>query len=85
MNSLAERFSTSSALAKLRKTREFAEDEEISDVMWGSTAGFGNLAKGAPSFYLPDVPDVRAIKHFHSHYLLMIFYVACWFPQITYG
>ena len=85
MNSLAEQFSTTSALSKLRKINKLAEDEEILDAMWGSTAGFGNLAKGAPSFAVPNVPDVRALQPLYHHHQLMIFEIAYCFPQITHG
>jgi hypothetical protein len=59
MNSLAERFSKTSPLSRLRKTQALADDEEFSDAMWGSQAGFGNIAKGSPSFSVPPIPDVR--------------------------
>lgn len=60
MNSFVTRFSTSGPAAELRKAREAAgEDEDGSDVMWGSQAGFGSLANGAPTFTVPAVPDVR--------------------------
>ncbi len=60
MNSFAERFSTTSAAAEIRKAKEtFGDDEDGSEAMWGSEAGFGNLARGIPQFNVPDVPDVR--------------------------
>jgi len=34
------------------------EDNDFSDAMWGSEAGFGTLAKGVPGFVVPSVPDV---------------------------
>ena len=79
MNSLAEQFSTTSALSKLRNIKKLAEDEEISDAMWGSTAGFGNLAKGAPSFAVPNVPDVRVIRSFLLPSVVDNL-IAYWFP-----
>lgn len=58
MNSFANRFSTTGALSELRKTQALAEEDEYSDMTWGSEAGFGNIAKGVPSFAVPAVADV---------------------------
>ncbi|KAJ7587397.1 proteasome component pts1 [Mycena floridula] len=59
MDRLAQRFSTTGALTELRKTQKMAEDGEFSDAMWASDAGFGSLAKGIPTFTVPDVPDIQ--------------------------
>jgi 20S proteasome subunit beta 5 len=63
MNSLVQRFSTSSStpLAALHKAAKVVteEDDDFSDAGWGSDAGFGNIAKGVPSFAVPAVADVR--------------------------
>lgn len=59
MNSLVQRFSTTGAQAELRKAQNLVEDGESSEAMWGSEAGFANLAHGIPSFAVPAVPDVR--------------------------
>lgn len=63
MNSLVQRFSTTatSPLAALSKAAKVVndEDDEFSDAAWGSEAGFGNIAKGVPSFAVPAVADVR--------------------------
>lgn len=60
MNTFVDRFSTTSAVSQLRRAQRLAEEEDdISDVAWGSQAGFGNIMKGAPSFNVPDIPDVR--------------------------
>jgi hypothetical protein len=61
MNAFVSRFSTTGADAELRKARAEADDAELgdADAAWGSAAGFGALAHGAPSFAVPAVPDVR--------------------------
>ena len=60
MNSFVERYSTTSLVSQLRRAQRLVadDDEEFSDATWGSEAGFGNLAKGLPTFTVPDVPDV---------------------------
>lgn len=61
MNSFADRFSSTGTAAELRRIKEYvADDEEVADSMWGSEAGFGAIAHGAPNFMVPDVPDVSA-------------------------
>jgi 20S proteasome subunit beta 5 len=60
MNTLAQRFSSTGPLAQLEKARrEAQEDDDFSDLTWGSEAGFGNVAKGVPSFNIPALADVR--------------------------
>jgi 20S proteasome subunit beta 5 len=59
MNSLVQRFSTTGALSELKKTQKLVEDGESSDAMWGSEAGFANMAHGVPAFAVPAVPDAR--------------------------
>ena len=60
MNKFVDRFSTSNAMAEIRRAKEILEEEDDgSEVMWGSQAGFGALARGVPRFAVPDVPDVR--------------------------
>lgn len=39
-----------------------AEDEGLTDAMWGSQAGFGQLAQGH-AFNIPPVPNVRFGGH----------------------
>lgn len=59
MDSFVDRFSTTSSSAEIRRAREIlAEDGEDVEVMWGSQAGFGNLASGVPTFSVPQVPNV---------------------------
>lgn len=65
MNSLVQRFSSTatSPLAALSKAAKVVtdDDDDFSDAAWGSEAGFGNIAKGVPSFAVPAVADVRVI------------------------
>lgn len=69
MNSILQRYSGSSAGSRFSKS-VVEEDNDFSDAMWGSEAGFGTLAKGVPGFVVPSVPDVSiqvlsssAIRH----------------------
>lgn len=59
MNSLVSRFASSSTAHELNE-RNCSEDGDVSDAMWGSAGGFGNLGEaGMLSFNIPAVPDVR--------------------------
>ena len=59
MNTFANRFSTTSVEAEIRKAKEIAgEEEDVSDAMWGSQAGFGGIAQGGHTFAVPAVQDV---------------------------
>ncbi|KAH8106813.1 N-terminal nucleophile aminohydrolase [Cristinia sonorae] len=67
MNSLVNRFSTTGYAAELRKAKEvLGEDDEGSDAMWGSQAGFGTLAKGVPTFSVPAVADPASFLRLHT-------------------
>ncbi len=57
MNTFSSRFSTTGALSELKRAQKDTEDDEFSDAMWGSNAGFGSLAKGVPTFAVPNIPD----------------------------
>ena len=60
MNQFAERFAKNSAEKEIQKAKElFGEEDDGSDIMWGSQAGYGSLARGVPKCMVPDVPDVR--------------------------
>ena len=59
MNSFATRFTARTGLGGAHNSSR--EDGEFSDATWGSAAGYGSLAKGVPSFLVPDVPDVSAL------------------------
>jgi 20S proteasome subunit beta 5 len=56
MNSILQRYSGSSAGGLSKSAID--EDNDFSDAMWGSQAGFGTLTKGVPGFVVPSVPDV---------------------------
>lgn len=63
MNAFANQFSFTGPSAQLRRAKEvLSEDEDFSEVMWGSQAGFGALAKGVPTFAIPSVPDVSCVR-----------------------
>lgn len=68
MNSLIQRFAGSSSGIELQKRNATVVDDdgELSDVMWGSMAGFGSLAKGVPTFTVPSVPDPAAFLRLHT-------------------
>lgn len=60
MNSLIQRFDTRSALSEIKRAQTIIEEDgdSVSELMWGSCGGFGNLATGIPKFNIPAVPDV---------------------------
>ena len=61
MNSFLTRYSSTTPEADIRKAKElYGEDDDVSEMIWGSAGGFGNLAKGVPTFKVPAVPDVRS-------------------------
>ncbi|GBE82129.1 proteasome component pts1 [Sparassis latifolia] len=67
MNTFANRFSSTGAVAELRRAKEIlGEDEDVSESMWGSAAGFGNVANGVPTFSIPAVPDPSAFLRSHT-------------------
>ncbi|KAJ3012380.1 hypothetical protein NUW54_g1888 [Trametes sanguinea] len=58
MNSFLTRYSSTTPEADIRKAKElYGEDDDVSEMIWGSAGGFGNLAKGVPTFKVPAVPD----------------------------
>lgn len=60
MNSLVQRLDTGGALSEINRAKAIVEEDgdTVSDLMWGSYGGFGNLATGIPKFNMPAVPDV---------------------------
>jgi len=60
MNTFVNQFSTHSAVSQLKRAKKLilADEDEYSDAVWGSQAGFGNMIKGIPNFTVPSVPDV---------------------------
>jgi hypothetical protein len=65
MNSLVSKFSTTDADSEIRRAKGIAEEGGLTDAMWGSQAGFGQLVHGH-AFNIPAVPDVRSSEHFFS-------------------
>jgi len=59
MNSFATKFSTTDADSEIRRAKGIAEEDGLTDAMWGSQAGFGQLVHGH-AFNIPAVPDVRS-------------------------
>jgi len=62
MNSFVSKFSTTDADSEIRRAKGIAEDDGLTDAMWGSQAGYGQLVHGH-SFNIPAVPDVRPSEH----------------------
>jgi 20S proteasome subunit beta 5 len=83
MNTFANRFSTSGIEAEIRKATAVSDNEELSDAMWGSEAGFGSLVNGH-SFNIPAVPDVRAISESSSYACTYACIAAKCIPQAAY-
>lgn len=63
MNALVNKFSGTSYDDELRRAQDELGDEELSGAMWGSSAGYGMLSKGVPTFNLPNVADVRIFRN----------------------
>ena len=57
MNALVSKFSTTDADSEIRTAMGIAEDDGLTDAMWGSQAGFGQLVHGH-AFNIPPVPNV---------------------------
>jgi len=68
MNSLVQRFDSNSALKEIKRAKAIIEEDgdNVSDLMWGSYGGFGNLATGIPRFNIPAVPDPSAFLRLHT-------------------
>jgi hypothetical protein len=58
MNSFVSKFSTTDADSEIRRAKDIAEGDGLTDAMWGSQAGYGQLVHGH-AFNIPAVPDVR--------------------------
>jgi 20S proteasome subunit beta 5 len=65
MNSLIQRYAGSGAAPHIQKRNASIvdDDDDCSDAMWGSVAGYGSLARGVPSFVVPSVQDVSRCFH----------------------
>ncbi|CAK5268846.1 unnamed protein product [Mycena citricolor] len=68
LRSFAQRFATTGPLSELQhRSQDLADDTgNLSDAAWGSQAGFGNIAQGAPTFSLPAVPDPTSFLRLHT-------------------
>lgn len=68
MNTFVNQFSTHSAVSQLKRAKKLisADEDEYSDAVWGSQAGFGNMIKGIPNFTIPSVPDPAAFLRLHT-------------------
>ena len=62
MNSFVSKFSTTDADSEIRRAKGIAEEDGLTDAMWGSQAGYGQLVHGH-AFNIPAVPDVRSSEH----------------------
>ena len=62
MNSFVSKFSTTDADSEIRRAKDIAEEDGLTDAMWGSQAGYGQLVHGH-AFNIPAVPDVRPSEH----------------------
>lgn len=59
MNTFINRFAPSPSTVLFKKAAEVVEDDDYSEMTWGSAAGFGNLGvSGIPKFTVPNLPDV---------------------------
>jgi len=67
MISLIQRYAGSGAPHIQKRNALIVDDEDdFSDAMWGSVAGYGSLAKGVPSFVVPSIPDPAAFLRLHT-------------------
>jgi hypothetical protein len=65
MNSFARKFLVSDAEREIERSSKLIDEDRLSDAMWGSQAGFGQLVDGH-AFNIPAVPDVRSSNSFFS-------------------
>ncbi|KAH0830633.1 20S proteasome subunit [Lanmaoa asiatica] len=66
MNGLIQRYAGAVSHMQKRNASIVDDDDDCSDAMWGSVAGYGSLAKGVPSFVIPSVPDPAAFLRLHT-------------------
>jgi 20S proteasome subunit beta 5 len=77
MNALVSKFSTTDADSEIRTAMGIAEDDGLTDAMWGSQAGFGQLVHGH-AFNIPAVPNVSfgdqtfSVNGYLSHSILYV-------------
>lgn len=65
MNSFARKFLVTDAERETERSSELINEDRLSDVLWGSQAGFGHLVEGH-AFNIPAVPDVRSSRSLFS-------------------
>jgi hypothetical protein len=70
MNSFVSKFSTTDADSEIRRAKGIAEEDGLTDAMWGSQAGFGQLVHGH-AFDIPAVPDVRLVNTFSRQQIVL--------------
>jgi 20S proteasome subunit beta 5 len=61
MNALLSKFSATDADSEIRTAMDLAEEDGLTDAMWGSQAGFGQLVQGH-AFNIPAVPNVCLVN-----------------------
>ena len=54
---------------------DIAENDGLTDAMWGSQAGFGQLVKGH-TFNIPPVPDVRCGERLYLS-MVISYHIIC--------
>lgn len=60
MNTFVSRFASTSSQRAI--TDDDDKSGSVSDSMWGSAGGFGNMVDGTPSFQVPAVPNVSLLS-----------------------
>ncbi|KAH9981345.1 N-terminal nucleophile aminohydrolase [Lactifluus volemus] len=65
MNSFVSKFSTTGAESEIKRAKDLADEDGLSDALWGSQAGFGQIVQG-PAFNIPPVPDPSAFLRLHT-------------------
>jgi hypothetical protein len=80
MNALVSKFSPTDADSEIRTAMDIAESDGLTDAMWGSQAGFGQLVKGH-AFNIPSVPDVRFGEPFPVDGYLIAYHTLDYSPQ----
>lgn len=84
MNALVSKFSPTDADREIRAAMDIAENDGLTDAMWGSQAGFGQLVKGH-AFNIPPVPDVRFGEPFFVDGYLIAYHTLDYSPQHSLG
>lgn len=80
MDSFVSKFSTTGADNEIRRAKNIADEDDLSDALWGSQAGFGQLVQGH-AFNIPSVPDVRYTCHIFPSTNHLMCYMTYFSPQ----